>query len=263
MTTTTESSQDTGVLVDRVEDTLVVKLHNPAKRNALNIDMRHQITEVLERATGDDQCRAIVLTGTGGHFSAGGDLSAKYESGRFNRERMHGANDTIRAIARSPKPVIAAVDGVSYGIGLSLAAVCDLVVAAGSARFCAPFARVGLAPDGGLHHTLPRRIGHARARRMILTGMVVDAEQAVQWGLADLPAETDAGAAAIELAGQLHERAPLSLAASKAILARTDYSLDEALEAELSSQIRLMDSADFQEGKEAFFDKRKPKFTGQ
>ncbi|MDP9427839.1 MAG: enoyl-CoA hydratase/isomerase family protein [Actinomycetota bacterium] len=249
--------------MDAVDSTAVVVLDNARHRNALTLDMRYLITEAVERASADRNCRAIVLTGAGGHFCGGGDLSAKFESGRFNRERMHGANDVIRAIAASPKPVLAAVDGAAYGYGFSLAMVCDLVVAGPTARFCASFAGVGLAADGGLHHTLPRRAGLARARRMIFTGEVVDARLGAEWGLVDVPAEAEARPAALALAQRLQRRAPLSLAAAKAILSRPDQSLDEVLERELTIQVGLLDSEDFQEGREAFLNKRPPAFRGQ
>jgi enoyl-CoA hydratase/carnithine racemase len=242
---------------------LIVTLNNPARRNSIDIEMRHLIIDAVERAATNEDCRAIVLTGAQGHFSAGGDLSAKYESGRLNRERMHGMNDTIRAIARSPKPVIAAVEGAAYGVGLSLAAVCDLIVASATARFCAPFTGMGLTADGGLHHTLPRRIGFARARRMILTGDVVGVELSAQWGLVDVHVEQDALATALELADALSRRAPLAIAASKEILARTGQSLDEVLDAELAAQVALLDSEDFHEGKDSFLNKRKPTFMGR
>ncbi len=251
------------VLVETVDDVVVVTMDNPAKRNAVDIEMRDLLTDAFDRSTDDPDVRAVVLTGAGGHFCSGGDLSSKYESVRFNRQRMHGANDTIRAIARCPKPVISAVEGAAYGIGLSLALASDLVVAAKGARFCAPFAGVGLTADGGMHHTLPQRIGMARARRMILTGNVVDAELAASWGLVDVPAETDALTTALELAASMRDRAPLSIAASKAILADTGQSLDDVLEAELAAQVRLMDSEDFREGKEAFLSRRPPRFLGR
>jgi enoyl-CoA hydratase/carnithine racemase len=251
------------ISTEQVGATLVMTLDNPARRNSINIEMRHLIIDALERAAADESCRAVVLTGAQGHFSAGGDLSAKMESGRSNRERMHGMNDTIRAIARATKPVIAAVEGAAYGVGLSVAAVCDLVVASDTARFCAPFTGIGLTADGGLHHSLPRRIGLARTRRMILTGNVVGVELAAQWGLVDVHVEQDALGAALGLADAVSGRAPLAVAASKAILARTGQSLDEVLDAELAAQVSLMDSEDFHEGKEAFFNKRTPKFVGR
>jgi enoyl-CoA hydratase/carnithine racemase len=251
------------ILTEWVGATIIVTLNNPARRNSIGIEMRHLVIDAIDRAAADADCRAIVLTGAQGQFSAGGDLSAKYESGRFNRERMHGMNDTIRAIARSAKPVIAAVEGAAYGAGLSLAAVCDLVVAADTARFCAPFTGIGVTADGGLHYTLPRRVGLARARHMILTGTVVKAHLAAQWGLADVYVEADALAAALELADALRRRGPLAIAASKEILARTGRSLDEVLDAELTAQIALIESEDFHEGKDAFFNKRPPEFIGR
>lgn len=259
------TSRETAVRTRHRDGILVVSLDGPDRRNALGVQTRHDLTDAVEDANADPAVRAVVLTGAGGHFCAGGDLSARFEPGRLNRERMHGANDAIRAIVRSAKPVVAAVDGVAYGVGVSLAVACDLVVASESARFCTPFTGVGLTGDGGLHHLLPRRVGLARARRLILTGEVLDVATAVGWGLVDSVAAGDESAldVALHTGEQLARRAPLAVAATKQLLARADTSLDEMLDAELAAQVRLMESADFAEGRDAFFAKRPPVFTGR
>ena len=249
------------VMTERKDAALVITMNRPDRRNATNLEMRHAMVAAIRRAESHPDVRAIVITGAGGHFSAGGDLSAPYEKGGVNRSRLEAMNANILAISNAKLPVIAAVDGVAYGVGLSLALACDLVVSSRGARFCAPFTGIGLTADGGLHHLLSRRAGIARATRMILLGRPIDAATASAWGVVDDVTDGDPLEAALDLADSLAKRAPLALAATRRIL-RGSATLSDALDQETDAQLELMETADFAEGRAAFFEKRTPVFRG-
>lgn len=162
-----------------------------------------------------------------------------------------------------PRPVVAAVEGAAYGSGLSMVAAADVVVAARDARFCAPFTKVGVAPDVGLLWSLPRRIGLGRARQMALFGDPIPADEAVRVGLVERLAEPGhAVALAVELAGQLADRAPLALAATKRLVLAGAGPVEQVLAGESEEQQRLLGTVDFAEGRRAFFERRPADFRG-
>ncbi|MER7542856.1 enoyl-CoA hydratase/isomerase family protein [Spirillospora sp. NPDC127506] len=243
----------------------VLTLNRPEARNAIDVPMRERLLEELRRAAGDPGVRAIVLTGAGGTFSAGGDIRSMEGAGPDAvRARLAPVHKAVRLIATCGTPVIAAVEGAAAGLGVSLAAVCDHVVAAEDARFVAAFGKVGLVADGGLLWTLPQRVGMGRAKEMLLFGRTVTAPRAYEIGLADslVPSGT-ALDAALELAGEAAALAPLPVAAAKRLLARADHSLKRLLESEREEQAALFGSADFAEGRAAFAARRPPRFEGR
>jgi enoyl-CoA hydratase/carnithine racemase len=249
--------------VERAGATTTIVLDDPGKRNALSLRMREELAAALAAAENDANCRVVVITGDGGVFSAGGDLSTMSADPDASRVRLDAIAAVIRAVVTSPLPVVAAVDGYAYGAGLSLASACDVVVAAADARFCCAFSGVGLTADAGLHWSLPARVGHGRARSWIMLGTVVDAETAHSSGLVDHLAQGPSLPAALELAERLARRAPRSLAATKRILAAPDQGLEDVLAHEGREQQLLLASSDFAEGRAAFFEKRHPVFTGR
>lgn len=247
--------------VSRQGATLVLEMNEPARRNALSMAMRGAFIEALERAERDAAVRAVVITGSGGQFCSGGDISGMDSSGfGAGRERFRITHAMVRAIIESGKPFVAAVEGWAAGAGVGLAIACDCVVAGEGARFVTPFHRIGLAPDFGLMHTLPRRIGEGRARNMFLSTEPVDAAEALRIGLVDhvVPNGT-ALDKALERAAKFAEGAPLAIAMTRSVLAR---GLAEALEQERTAQAALFTTADHAEGKAAFVGKRKPDFRG-
>ena len=215
----------------------------------------------------DDACRAIILTGAGGCFSAGADI--RETSGGMTdgdrRERLGLLHEITRALVHGRKPVIAAVDGAGYGAGFSLAAACDLIVATEQAEFCAVFGRIGLMPDAGLLWTLPRRIGDGAARNLVMTARPVRGPEAKAMGLVDdlVSSPADLGVAALKLARACLSVAPLAIEAIKVALAPPAGTLDAVLQLEAEWQPRLSASADSAEGKAAFFQKRAPAFVGK
>jgi 2-(1,2-epoxy-1,2-dihydrophenyl)acetyl-CoA isomerase len=239
----------------------VLTLDYPERRNALAMPMRKRLVDALEAIEADRDLRAVVITGAGGTFSAGGDISgmnvADFAAGR---ERFRLTHHLVRLLIKGSKPVIAAVEGWCVGAGLSVAMCCDTVVAASDARFAAGFGKIGLIADLGLLHTLPARIGQGRARQVFLYGEQIDAGRAEAIGMVDhvVPPGT-ALEAALARAALFTTAAPLPVAMTKQYLA---VGLDAALEWERDTQSTLFLTADHAEGKAAFMAKRTPSFSG-
>jgi 2-(1,2-epoxy-1,2-dihydrophenyl)acetyl-CoA isomerase len=252
------------VRVEQDDSVWVLTLDDPERHNALGVPARRQLLAALEQAVTDPACRALVLTGAGGTFCSGGDLSTMPSDDRAAaRARLDTVTHIVRLLVRGPKPVVAAVEGVAYGAGLSLAAACDHVVAAADARFCCSFGRVGLIADSGLLWTLPQRVGRGRAAGLLLFGEPLSGSEAAGIGLVDHVVEPGAAlTVARERARRLAEAAPLAIRATKAALGQWPYSLDDALALEASTQAALYESGDFSEGRASFFGKRPPSFTG-
>jgi enoyl-CoA hydratase/carnithine racemase len=249
------------VLVAREGALVTLTLNWPERRNALSLAMRHRLADALEEIEADRSVRAVILTGIGEHFCSGGDLAGmQIASIAEGRERMRQAHRLVRLMVHARFPIIAAVEGWCAGAGISLACAADHVIAGEGARFVASFGKVGLIPDLGLLHTLPARIGQARARELLLFGETADAARALAIGLVDrvVPAGR-ALAAAKERALLLSAQAPLTLALTKAALAA---GLDAALAREQDIQAGLYLTPDHAEGRAAFLEKRSPRFEG-
>jgi enoyl-CoA hydratase/carnithine racemase len=223
--------------------------------------LRTAMLDALERATGDRSVRAVVLTGSGGHFCSGGDISGMdVKDALAGRERMRRSHALVRLMVTGQLPIVAAVEGFCVGAGLSLACACDTVVAAEDARFGAGFGRIGLMADLGLPHTLPARIGQGRARQILLYHNQLTAPEAERIGLIDhVVPKGHALATALERARFLAEQAPAPMALTKQILGE---GLDRALEDERTFQSALFLTEDFNEGRAAFLEKRAPRFKG-
>lgn len=240
-----------------------VTMTRAERRNALSIAMREMLISALNAAMDDDRCRAIVLTGAGGNFCAGGDLD-DFSLGSMDdaRERVRRGHVLPRMIVNGPKPVIAAVEGSAFGAGLSLAMVCDHVVAAQNSRLCASFSKVGLMPDYGLIWSLQRRVGHTNANEMLMQAIEISGREAEAIGLVN---ETCECGAALEraraVAGVLAARAPLTLAAIKSANASSGLETMFAQEVELQPTLFL--SHDFAGAIDAFRNKRQPEFKGR
>jgi enoyl-CoA hydratase/carnithine racemase len=148
-------------LAERQGDVLVLTMDYPARRNALAMPLRKQLEDALEAAS-DDGTRAVVLTGAGGHFCSGGDISGMDVKGPYDgRERMRRTHRLINLMAFGNLPIVAAVEGFCVGAGLSMACIADTIVAAETAKLGAGFGKIGLMADLGLPHTLPHRVGPA------------------------------------------------------------------------------------------------------
>lgn len=241
--------------------TRLIWLNRPAKRNAIDVELRVLLAEQLEAAMADAAVRAVVLVGVGGTFSSGGDISTMTRlAPDLARPRAEAAQRVIRAIWSGGAPVVAAVEGAAYGAGISLAMACDYLVAAADARFSTAFMGVGLAGDMGVFGSLPARVGIQAAKRLMLAPRVLNGQEAASLGIAD--EVTEPGAAlevALERAAAISEAPPLAVAAMKRLLG---VPLD-LLDREVVEQVTLFDSEDFGEGIAAFVHKRKPTFLGR
>jgi enoyl-CoA hydratase/carnithine racemase len=243
-------------------------LNRPETRNALTTAVNDAVRAAIESAPAAG-ARVVVLSGAGGAFSSGLDLRVAAEEGMDpetieSRMRAH-FHGLIRAVRACPLPTIAVVDGPAAGFGCDLALACDLRLVSDRARFGEIFVKRGLMPDGGGTWTLPRLVGLGRALEMMLTGELVDAAEAHRIGLANrvFPA-AQLEPAAWDYARTLAAGPPLVHRAVKAAVEAASHStLDEALEGEVRGQLKLLASADFQEGIVAFLEKRPPAFKGE
>jgi 2-(1,2-epoxy-1,2-dihydrophenyl)acetyl-CoA isomerase len=223
----------------------------------------------LDHAAEDPDVRAIVLTGTGRAFSSGADLKEGNELGEDGKPdvatRLRSLyNPLILGVRRTPKPVVAAVNGPAVGIGCSLALACDLIVASDAAYFLLAFVNIGLTIDGGASSTLPARVGHARAFEMAFLGERIPASQALDWGLINKVVPDDQlTSTATALAAKLASGPPGSYASIKhSINARLYEGFEQLLDLEAELQQQRAQSQDFVEGVVAFMQKRKAEFTG-
>ena len=158
----------------------------PDRKNAFDINARGEIADAVARTKADATVRALIITGDGGDFCAGGDVRSMATSGtdaEAGRNRMRALHVWMRDLIELDRPVIAAVDGVAFGAGFSLALAADFILATPRARFCMSFMRVGLVPDAGAIYTLPRIVGAQRAKELMLSARVVNADEAARLGI--------------------------------------------------------------------------------
>jgi len=258
------------ITVERDGGVATVTLNRPDKLNALTAVMSDELIDAFTRAREDSDIRAVVVTGAGRGFCAGQDLSefeAAYRSGQRPDIREHLARSYHRLIplvVETRKPVIAAVNGVAAGAGVSLAAACDLRIASEDARFTQAFVKIGLVPDSGGTWLLPRVIGHARALELSMTGDVIDAAAALELGLVNRVIPTsgfDEEVAAY--AARLSAMPTAAIGETKELLREAlGLRLEDALEREAEAQGRMGQTDDHLEGVMAFAEKREPRFRG-
>jgi enoyl-CoA hydratase/carnithine racemase len=210
------------VAVDFDAHVAVVTMNEPKRRNPFSAAMRVALSEVFRRLfEDDDRCRAIVLTGAGGHFCAGGDISGMSDGPPFLRQRQQiaVASELIRTISIGRKPVIAAVEGSCIGAGLSLACAADLAIAGAGSKLGCTFVKMGLIADTGLLWTLVQRAGHAKARELMLTARMFGVAEAVEMGVLDQQVnDGQALTVAIARAHELAKMTPVTPALLRAAL---------------------------------------------
>jgi enoyl-CoA hydratase len=248
---------------------VTLRLDNPARRNALDVEMAAALRSSVASLRTDESVRCVVVTGTDSAFCSGADLGGLLERGGgtvLQRREMLGAYyRTFLDVRELDVPTVAAVNGPAIGAGLNLALCCDLRVAAESSRFGATFVRLGIHPGGGATHLLTRLIGPSRAAEMVLTGSVLSAAQALEWGLVGSVVPdaglTDAvGALTARIAGN----GPAAVrAAKRSLRLALDSSFEAVLEVESLAQAASQAAEDAAEGWAAFREKREPRFTGR
>lgn len=240
---------------------LVLTLNDPDRRNPVGHAARAELTRLLAEAEADDGVRAVVLTGAGGHFSAGGDIRDQAErSLACHRARFATIRDLMLRIVRYSKPIAAAVEGWAAGGGFALAVACPTVIAAREARFTASFTKIGLIPDMGLLATLPARTGPAQARRIMLDNRVIPAPEALSLGIID--EVCDPGRAVEVASAHVMAEAGGAPLPRQFIIDWFARDVAAALDYEQTVQPGLLNSQDAAEGRAAFRDKRAPSFRG-
>jgi enoyl-CoA hydratase/carnithine racemase len=242
-----------------------ITLHRPEKRNALSLELMEELIRALESVAADPETRSIVIEGAGPVFSAGHDLSEMVgRDAGFYQQLFDVCTVLMETIHRVPQPVIAKVHGVATAAGCQLVAACDLAVAADTARFATPGVKIGLFCSTPMV-PISRAVGRKRAMEMLLTGEMIDAARALDWGLVNQVApEESLEDAVVELAGKVARSSPLTVAIGKeAFYAQVD--LDEHGAYDLTKSVMTANSlaGDAQEGISAFLEKRAPEWKGE
>ncbi len=248
----------------------VVTLNRPERMNTLGGSMKPDLGRAfLDYARADGRVRAVLVTGSGERaFCAGADIKERAGNQAIGTDyfvAQKATHDLFRDIEEFEKPVIAAINGVALGGGLELALCADIRLAAAGARFGLPEIKLGVIPAAGGTQRLPRLIGEARAKALILTADIVDAETALRYGIVSrvLP-DAELMPAALALAQRIAEHPPLAVRfAKRAINRGMQTDLDSGLEYERYAAAMIIDSDDRKEGMRAFVEKRKPVFTGR
>ena len=241
----------------------VITIDRPARRNALNLEVKRLLTDFVLRLGADDGVKVIVLTGAGSYFVAGTDIDEMLDMTPTSHT-LNATDQVFTTLRHSTKPLIAAVEGYALGGGCELALACDLIVAAEGARFGQPEIRVGIMPGAGGTQRLLRTIGKYQALRMMLTGEAVTATQAFACGMvSELCPDGEALKRALALAATIAAMPPLAVRAIREVVQQgQDAPLESALLLERKAFQLLFDTQDQQEGMRAFLEKRAPQFQG-
>jgi 2-(1,2-epoxy-1,2-dihydrophenyl)acetyl-CoA isomerase len=253
------------LLTEADASVVTITLNRPDALNALNSTMRRELLAAFKAAGRDDEVRAVVLTGARRGFCSGADLRGGSGERQFRRVLTAEYNPLIEVIRGLPKPVVASVNGVAAGAGVSLAFAADILVAADDARFVSAFGRIGLVPDSGLTRTLVRAVGRHRAFEILLGERKLGADEAHAAGLvaAVVPAERLADTTR-ELAARLAAGPTRGIALTKRLVnAAEEASLSDSLAAEAALQELAGRTGDHAEGVAAFGEKRDPAFRGR
>lgn len=266
---------DSPIILVRDDHVVTVTLNLPERRNPISDPaMVDALEEALLAADGDADVRAVILTGAGTAFSSGGDLSTMRPGAGGLRDHAPAGTrrNYKRGIQRLPLllealevPLIAAVNGPAVGAGCDLACMCDVRIAAESARFAESFVKVGLIPGDGGAWLLPRIVGFSRATEMALTGDMIDAETALEYGLVSrIVPDDDLLDAARVLAGRIAANPPHAVRMTRRLLREAHVStLASTLELSAAMQALNHETRDHAEAIDAFEEKRTPKFTGE
>ncbi|MDB5837701.1 MAG: enoyl-CoA hydratase/isomerase [Caballeronia sp.] len=233
------SIQETGaetanrtVLVEVTEGVMTLTLNRPERKNALDLAMRRELADAIHTIRADRSIRAVLLKGAGGAFCSGGDLgSMKIDSAEAGRNRLDDLHEWLQVLLTLDRPVVAAVDGVAYGAGFSLALAADYIVASRRARFCMPFIRVGLLPDSASLYTLPRAVGMQRAKDILFSAREIQADEARLIGIAAEVVDADA------IDRRASEVAQALAGASPAMIGLTKRALNTSFENDLHSML--------------------------
>jgi 2-(1,2-epoxy-1,2-dihydrophenyl)acetyl-CoA isomerase len=255
------------VLFEREGAVAALTLNRPERLNALAVPMARELAGRISGLMGDRTTRCLVLRGAGGNFCAGGDVKefraqAPGAAPAYIRELTMYFHSAVASLGRLRMPVVASVAGVAAGGGFSLAAACDLVICADSARFAIAYAHIGLPPDGGLTAVLPRRIGYGRALELALLAPVLSAAEAERLGLANrVVAAADLERETAAWAGRLAAGPTEAFGRTKRLLQRS-LDLERQMELERDAISDCARTQDFDRGIAALLERRSPRFEG-
>ena len=245
-----------------------ITLNRPEAVNSINLESAEDLMKALLHCDEDREIRAVVISGSGRLFCAGGDLKTFAAQGehlpRYLKEAATYFHAGLSRLARMDPPVVAAVHGAAFGAGMSLALACDIVIAAESARFSVAYPSVGLTPEGSLSYFLPRLVGLKRALELTLTNRILSAKEALDWGLITrVVPDKELFSQADAIAVQLAAGATKALGAAKRLM---HGSWNETLETQMENESRAIAdvarTSDTREGIRAVIEKRSPKFKG-
>jgi 2-(1,2-epoxy-1,2-dihydrophenyl)acetyl-CoA isomerase len=256
------------VLVEKADGVATVMLNRPEALNALNVTLKTALAEAIDDIAADDSVRAMLLTGAGRAFCAGGDIS-EMDPDRVpeqaRRRQTTLLNRVFLPLHRLDKPVVAAVNGHAHGGGLALALACDIVLAGASAAMSLGYVQRGIAADCGILYFLPRRVGMGRAKQLLFTGRRFSAAEAERWGIVDgVVPDDELLTEARALTADLARSATVAIAATKRILNESlRSSFEDLVELEAYSQAVTRGTADHREGVHSFLEKRPASFVGK
>lgn len=251
---------------DVSEGIATLTFNRPEKRNALNLEMRREIADAIQRVNLDGDIRALILMSSGGSFCSGGDIATmqtRVPGADAGRRRMRDNWDWVKELVAMDRPVIAAVDGAAVGAGFNIALAADFILATPRAYFCESFAKIGLVPDLGGLYLLPRIVGLQRAKELMLSGREIDAATALSYGIAmEVVPAGSALERAMELSRALAQASPLAAAMTKTALNNSlNSDMRSMLELEATSQGVAFSSDWHREAVRRFLDKRPSPFA--
>ncbi len=255
------------VKVEQHGSTLELTINRPKALNALNLDVLVALSQAFERAGRDNQLRAVIITGAGEKaFVAGADIAGMVDLGpRPIADYIELGQRVMRQIEKFQLPVIAAVNGFALGGGLELALACDMVVAARNAKLGTPEVSLAIIPGFGGTQRLIQRCGIGQARRLVLTGELIDADEAARIGVIEKVVESaDLLTQARAWGDMVSKKGPLAVMEGKSVIARSqEQSLLSGLQLEVEAFLKLFGTSDREEGMRAFMQKREAKFVGK
>ncbi|MGA0358913.1 MAG: enoyl-CoA hydratase/isomerase family protein [Ilumatobacteraceae bacterium] len=253
------------LIVDEADRVVTITMNRPRRKNAANSVMWEELSDVVRALHSADDVRAVILTGAGGDFCSGADVSGEETRSRHMLHSMRHIGDLCLSLQRLAQPTVAKVRGVAAGAGLNMALACDMVIAAEGARFSEIFARRGLVVDFGGSWLLPRLVGMHRAKELVLLADIIDAAEADRIGLVNrVVPEAELDDTVDAIAARLAAGPPIALAMSKRLLNNSfDVPLEQALDDEGLAQTVTFSTEDVAEAMGAFIDKRDPVFRGR
>jgi len=259
--------EEKSVLLEKENGIATVIMNRPKVLNTLHPNLVTELVDTLNEVENDPSIKVVILTGAGRAFCAGGDLPYidELNTPLEGRKYIQHASKVVTTITKMDKPVIGMINGVAAGAGFNVALACDIVLCAKSARFAQSFSKVGLVPDCGGTYFLPRAVGMHKAKELMFTADLINADTALQLGIANqVIDDAELKEATIKFAERLSNSAAVAIALTKRILnLKETQELEDSLEFETGAQCICLQTEDNKEGVAAFKEKRNPVFKGR